>query len=389
MEFEVLIDLAKTITRNKIKNIEVLGNSRGKKNRVELLYDGIISDKFKSERDVVRHLFNSYDTRNPSYLKLKNKLIHQLINSSFFVDVNQPSYNERAKAYYAAHKDFAAATILMSRNSEKSGLYIFQLVLEQAIKYEFIGLAADAARMLRWNYARSSSDYEKNSQYTDIHRKYEKIRYYENLVMEEYETLIRYYTVKRSPNKEIHNYATICFNRFFPMLEKVNTSSFHFYVYSIGIIKYWSANDIENTLKLCDDVLYILESRKNTNRSTLVSIKIQKMACYVHLRINDHKTIQDLLIYCLSVHEEGDFNWFRVYEVYFYYCIYFSRYNEAVEVYSKVIKSITFNLLDGSFHDNWLLLGGYLHLLANLGVLASNKVEEVVGPFRYSKFFNE
>ncbi|MCC6282574.1 MAG: hypothetical protein IT262_18365, partial [Saprospiraceae bacterium] len=41
------------------------------------------------------------------------------------------------------------------------------------------------------------------------------------------------------------------------------------------------------------------------------------------------------------------------------------------------------------FHDNWLLLGGYLHLLANLGVLASNKVEEVVGPFRYSKFFNE
>ncbi len=40
MEFEALKDLAKTITRNKIKNIEVLGNSGKKPTRLELLYEG-------------------------------------------------------------------------------------------------------------------------------------------------------------------------------------------------------------------------------------------------------------------------------------------------------------------------------------------------------------
>lgn len=388
MDFDVLKDLVQTITRNKIKNIEVLGNPGEEKSRVELMYDGISAGKFKSEEDIARHFFKS-DAKDPNYRKLKNKLIRQLVNTAFFVDVNQPAFNERAKAYYTAYRDFAAASILMLRNTGKSGVYIFQLVLEQAIKYEFIELAADVARILRRDYARIASDYEKNQYFTGLHRKYEEKRRYETLALDYFETLTSYYINKRSPNEEIHQRATSYFDELLLLADLVDTSAFYNYTYNIGIIKYLSVNDIDNALKVCEEALKVLEPRKNTNRGTLVSLTMQKMACYTQLRIEDRITVREMLEYCLGMLEEGSFNWVRVHEVYFYHCTYSGHYEEALEVYGKISQSPSFSLLDGSHHDNWLLLGGYLHLLAKLGVLDPLKVESVVGPFRYGRFFNE
>jgi len=389
MEFEVLKDLAKTITRNKIKNIEVLGNPGKDQSRVELFYEAIISDKFKSEKELVRHFFKTYDTKNPGYLKLKNKLVHQLVNMAFFVDVNQPAFNERAKAYFTAYRDFAAASILMIRNTGKSGLYVFQLVLEQAIKYEFIELAADTARILRRNCARIAGDYEKNQYFTSLHRKYEEKRRYETLALDYFETLVSYYINKRSPNEEIHQLAIEYFDELMPMATQIDTSAFYNFTYNIGIIKYLSANDIENALKICNEAIAILEPRKNTNRAALVSLTTQIMACYTQLRITDSIRVRDMMEYCLDILDEGSFGWFRFYEVYFYHCTYSGNYEEALEVYGKVTQSSSFDLMDGSYHDNWLLLGGYLHLIAQLGALDPAKVEQIVGPFRYGKLYNE
>jgi len=389
MEFEVLKDLANTITRNKIKNIEILGNPGKEQSRVDLLYDAITSDKFKSEKEIVRHFFKTYDTKNPGYLKLKNKLVHQLVNMAFFVDVNQPAFNERAKAYFTAYRDFAAAVVLITRNARKSGVYLFQLVLEQAVKYEFTDLAADVSRMLRREFARSGGDHEKNQYYTGLHRKYEEKRRYDMLALDYHETLVSYYLTKRSPNQEIHRLASDYYNELYPLAERVDTSAFYNYTYTIGIIKFSSINDIANALQLCDQALSILEPRKNTNRGTLISLKIQKLAFYTQLRMVDSATIKELLDYCLNILEEGEFGWFRIYEVYFYNCTYSGRYEEALEVCGKVIQSPSFALMDGSYHDNWLLLGGYLHLLAKLGALDTAKVEATVGDFRYGKFFNE
>ena len=237
MDFDVLKDLVQTITRNKIKSIEVLGNPGEEKSRTELMYDGISSGKFKSEEDIAKHFFKT-DPKDPNYRKLKNKLIRQLINTAFFIDVNQASFNERAKAYYTAYKDFAAASILMYRNTGKSGIYLFQLVLEQAIKYEFTELATDVSRILRRDYARIAGDPERSQYYGNLYRKYEEKRRYENLAIDYYETLSSYYITKRSPNENIHLRASEYYDELLPLIESVDTSTFYYYTYVIGIIKY-------------------------------------------------------------------------------------------------------------------------------------------------------
>ncbi len=179
------------------------------------------------------------------------------------------------------------------------------------------------------------------------------------------------------------------FDELLPMSDQVDTSVFYNYTYNIGIIKYMSVNDIKNALQLCDEALCTLEPRKNTNRDSLVTLTLQKMACYTQLRIGDVADMKGLFDFCLNLIEEGRFNWFRVHEVYFYHCTYSGNYEEALEVYRKISRSPSFALLDGSHHDNWLLLGGYLHLLAKLGALDILEVEKVVGPFRYGRFFND
>jgi hypothetical protein len=72
MEFDVLKELAKTVNKNKIKHIEVLGNSEKNKSKADIFFEGLISDKFVNEKDIVRFFFKTYDTKHPPYIKLKS-----------------------------------------------------------------------------------------------------------------------------------------------------------------------------------------------------------------------------------------------------------------------------------------------------------------------------
>ena len=388
MDFYVLKDLARSVSRNKAKQIDVLGNLGPRKSRTQKLYEAILSDKFDSEKELVRYLFNTHDPKHPSYLKLKKRLINQLLNTSLFLDYSQPFYNERAKAYFTAYKDYASAFVICLRISIRASLHIFQNILEQAIKYEFIDLAAEVSKMLRREYLRAEYDNEKSKHFTLIHRKYEKKRYYENLALDYYEDIVAHYARGRSVNINLYKEADRCYNELFPMLEEVNTSAFYYYTYNICLIKHFSQNEIFEALKTANQALNVLKERKNTNRSMLCNVTIQQMACYTHLKVEEN-TFKSSFDFFLSLVEVNDFSWFRGQEVYFYYSTYRKKYTTSTSICKIVFKNEKFSNLHGYYHENWLLLAGYLHLLSKLDLLESELVLEAVGPFRYNKLANE
>ena len=57
MEFEVLKDLVRIITRNKVKQIEVLGNPGQEHSRTEELYEGISKERFTSDDEAAKFFF--------------------------------------------------------------------------------------------------------------------------------------------------------------------------------------------------------------------------------------------------------------------------------------------------------------------------------------------
>ncbi len=312
MEFEALRDLIKIINRNKVKNIEILGNPGQDESRTEELYNRIGSEKFESDEQAALYFFGMDEKKDQNYKRLRNKLIRQLINTALFIDVNQPMFNERSKALYNCYRDFASANILRLREANKAAVYLMHQTLEQG--------------------------------------------YFEEL---------------------------------WPLTTEVDTSQFYNYTYLIGILKFMSKNDSQSALELADNALITLQKRKNTNRTDLFTLAIQKLSCLTHLRIFEHQEGEAVVAYCLKLIEKSSFNWFRLMETYFQYCMYANNYNKALEIYDWVRKSERMGTLTGNVRDSWQLNGGYLHLLVQFKKLDIKTVEKITGPFKMVRFNND
>lgn len=388
MEFDVLKDLVATITRNKIKQIEVMGNPGQENGRVFELYDGISKGLFESDDDAARH-FMGTNPKDPNYRKLRNKLIRQLINTSFFVDAQQSMYNERGKALFNCYRDYAAAYILWSKDATKASHYLLQQVLEQTIKFEFTSLTADICRHLRQQAALSPGDFASHEKYSKLHRLYEEKRYWENKAYDYSENLIHHYITRRSPSKDVHALAAQYFDELYPLINTVDTIQFQVQTYQVGVIKHLSANDCRSTIELCDKALFELKDSPNTNRGSLTTFAFQKLACLTQLRIFDEggKTAE----YCMSLVDEGSYNWFRLMETRFYYFTYLRQYQEALQLFEQATTHGRYGQLSGSNRDIWVMLGGYLHLLAVLGKLNPDDVGNIAGYFSpsTSRYLND
>lgn len=387
MDFDVLKDLVKTVTRNKVKQIEVLGNPGQDNSRLDLLYEGISKETFQSDADAAKHFFGTNE-KDPNYRKLRNRLVRQLINTTFFIDVNQPMFNDRSKALFNCYRDYAAAYIMWGRDAIKASIYLMQQVLEQSIKYEFTELTADICRQLRYQFSLTPGDLANHEKYMELHRTYEEKRYWEAKAHDASDTLIHHYITKRSPSREVHELATRYFDELFPMLPFVDTLQFCLKTYKVGVIKYLSTNDCLNTIKICDEALAVLKSRSNVSSGSLISLAVQKLACLTQLRI--FEAGGETAKYCLSLVEEGGYSWFRVLETQFYYLTYLRQYTEALRVHETVTSHPRYALLSGSARDIWVMFGGYLHLLAALGQLDEEQVNRSAGytPFS-SRFLND
>jgi len=389
MEFDALKELVKTITRNKVKNIEVLGNSGEEGSMVESFYDAIAKDKVLSDEEAAKFLYGKNESpKSQAYLRLKGRLERNLLNTAFFVDVNQPMFNERTKAYYNCYRDFAASFILLGRGAQKSGVHVLEQVLEQTIKYEFTELTAEVANRLRREHIWVTASTTLHERYSRIHKEFEEKRRLEMLALDYYHNLINYYIVKRSPSEEVYKYATKYFDELLPLVEKADTCQYYFHTAQIGIIKFLSINDCKEALRICNELLELLKNRSNANRGALVGTSFQKIACLTQLRIFDGQA-EESVSYCLSLEEEGTFNWFRTHELHLHYCLFARQYEETLSIFERSSQHPKFESLSGAVRDTWQVYGGYLHLLAALGKLELAKVEAAVGTFRYARLSNE
>ncbi len=388
MEFDTLIDLVKTVTKNKLKNIDILGNTGNDGPMITALYEGILDGKITSDQTAVRKLYEHINIKDKSYQRVKTRLIRQLYNTTFFIDVSQPMFSERSKAFYNCYRDFACAYILITRDAAKAAIDLLEAVFEKAVKYEFIELCAEVTRFLRLQYGRGGADQDKHERYAQFHRKYEEKRRLEMLAFDRYENLINYYIYKRSPSEEVHTMAAQYFEELLPLAKEADTSQFYFHLYQIGVIKCVSTDDNEGGLLIVGQGLKILESRKNSNKGALLSLAINKLTFLLQLRRFEGNEGDEIVEYCLKQVDEGEFNWFRVYEMFFHYCLYAKRYKNALETYEKVVGHPRFKNMNTVMKDNWNLYGGYLQLLKALKQLDPESVDSVVEPYKPTKFIN-
>ncbi|MCB0641680.1 MAG: hypothetical protein KDC44_08570 [Phaeodactylibacter sp.] len=357
-----------------------------KSSNIQLFYEGLLNDKFDDDDAAAQAFYNAPPT-DPRYKKLKNKVRKRIINTLFLVDLNQPSFTDYERAYYACCKDWAAAKILFRKEAREAGIHICHRVHRIALKYEFTELVIDTARILRLHYGERGGDIKRYEGYNELFKEHEHIWQMENLAEEHYTSLVIYYVNSKSYKQEIHEQASRLFAELAPALQQYETAKLHMIGNLIQVIACMSVNDYTTTINVCRRAIDFFEAKPFTYKTALNVFLYQKLVCLTQLREYDEgKRIAEK---SLKLLEAGTFNWFKCQELYFTLSLHTGNYQQALQIYDQVQRNKRFSFLPLNIQEIWTIYEAYLYYLVEVEQMEFTQSKVKLKKFRLGKFLNE
>ena len=384
---EELISLVEVVTRNKVKNINVIGEIQGKNaTKVNQLYLTLLEGE-KNEDRLAEQFFPEKANRKRNFSNLKSQLKQRLIDTVFFIDTKQPNFSDLQKAYYSCYKYLNAVNILQARAAKKPAISIAEKTIKQALVYDFTNIVLELARILRLHFGSSIGDKKKFEYYNQVLKESES-KYHAELLVEEYFSILSIDVANRkSFDADFFEKG----DRFIMELERVppneRSFKFNFILFIIYTIRYESANDYRKTLEVVDNALEYFEEK-----SFLISplqklvYLIKKLSCQIALKyyIPAEKTSNQ----CLGLANEGSRNWFVVVDYIVRLFFHSGQYQKVYDLFKKVSLHPNFKRLPPRLQENWHLHEGFVYFLISRGLIEP-KLETENKKFRLSKFINE
>lgn len=385
---ENLKELIGVVTKNKVKRIEMLGNPANYASNLQKLYDGIAEGKIDSDEVAADFFFSENENKQIYYNRLKRNLNKRLINTLFFIDVNQPSFNEVQKAYYICYKDFAAFKVLIGRGARKSALQLGEKTLKKAIRFEFTELIVDVARHLRLHYGTVEGNRNKFKEYNEIVKKYIDILHAELLSEEYFIDLAINFVKSRSTKMEIEDTATQYAEELRTYTNKYDSFQLNLTAYNVFALRYQIVNDYRNTLIVCEEAVKFFKSRKYSPKITIFTFLFKMLSC--HLQLKNYERGEKIAKQCLEYENEGHSNWFATLESYTILLFHSKQFQKANEIYRQAIDHSNFKFLNKNYKEQWLIVEAFVNYFISIGKIEKEGKEKGGNKkFRISKFLNE
>ena len=382
---EALKELTMIVTRNKIKKIDIIGEQDETQTRIHELYELVKGGQVESDEDAASMLFPE-DCNGISYRKLKSDLLRRLTNTLFFIDVKKASYSDRQSAYYTCYRDYAAAYILQGKNARVACMNMCHKILRHSEKYEFNDLNRDVSKMLCLFYGSLMGDVPQYEKYKEKFQYYDQVVAMENEAEFLYNDLIVQYVNNSSSKTELREVALRFYQRLEPWLASCDAYRLHLYASLIHLMVYTTVNDYAGALTVCDQMIRFFEAKPYDSFTPLKIAYYQKMACYTQLRQYDEgKSTAEK---CLTMLDEGSYNWFKYYELYFMLAMHSGKYREAFEIFVLVTEHSRFRFLPENVIETWKIYKAYLHFLINSGHIAIDGEDGQFSKFRPGRFLN-
>lgn len=387
---QILKELVHVVNKNKVRSIEIIGSNRGggseHKSMLNEFYEGIIEDKFEDDDEAAAYFYES-DKSNPNYKKLKNRLKNRLINTVFFIDVKQPSYNGRQRAYYECYKDWAAVKILTGKHARLSSVNLSHKILKQAKRYEFSELVLDISRFLRLHYGTREGDRKRYEQFDELFTEYEDVWIKENLAEKLYVELVTKYVNIKATQKDLHKKAKEYYQQLAPALKKHDSYRLHFMAYLINVLIHVSVNDYKKTIQVCEKAIRFFDE-KNYPASVPIQIFLHQ-ELIAHTQLRQFTQGEQVAEACLKYIDVGSFNWFKHQELYFFLSMHTQEYQKAYKVFTQTVSHRRYQFLPPTLKETWSIYEAYLQFLANINEIKIRKSDPNLTKFRAGNFFND
>ncbi|MCB0554123.1 MAG: hypothetical protein KDD02_11270 [Phaeodactylibacter sp.] len=379
----ILQELVFIISRKKLSAVELLTEDNS--SLLSQLYNGVASNDFMNDNLAAKALFKQ-DGQSQNYQKLKSVLKGRLIDYLFLIDLSEPYYNDRQKAYYECYKKWAAVKILLGKNARTSAVSLCLNILKQAQRFEFTELILDISRMLRLHYGTRKGNIKKYEQYNQLFKAYEKLWSVENEAEGLYTGLVLHYVNSKASKPEIGEMAKAYYEQLAPYLEKYDSYRLRFSTFFIQLAIYMNGNDYLGSIEVAREAIDYFEDKDYQATAPLLIFLYQQLVCFTQLK--EYEKGKKVAERCLELVEENSFNWFKFQENYFLLAMHSGRYQEAYRIFQQTMENIRFSYLPEQIIELWKIFEAYVHYLITLGKIEACG-EEDEHKFRMSRFLND
>lgn len=355
--------------------------------RMAQLFDGIASGQIYDDESA-KVILEKKKKGDPVNLpSLKNKLKERLIDSVFLLDYKDGSFSTRQKAFFECYKKWAAAMILLTRNSKAAGIDILEKLLRNTMRFEFTELSLDILRVLRLQYSTIDGDMKKYEQVKAQFAQYRKIWEMENRAEDYYAEIMAHFTNSKSAKIEITDLARKYYDELAPFMEECASFKLHLFGRLIHMLVYNTVNDYRNTALLCEDAVVFFDQKDYDSGLPLQVFYYNLIVCY--LQLQEFEKGRVIVEKADKYFEEGTFNWFKLRELFFMLAMHTGHYDEAYELYQIVTEHPKYKNQPSLIKEIWGIYKAYILYLIKIGQVSDHLVREKDRKFRVGKFISE
>ena len=384
-DFRTIKELASIVERNKIKNIQLLDSSN-LDTKLGALYSGLANNIFETDEVAAEALYQATPNHR-AYTKLKSRLSERLINSLFFLDINQPNFKEIQKAYYTCYKNVAAEKILLGRGARGVAIEIAEKTLKKAIHFDFTELVLTLVRDLRGHYGNIVGNRKKFQEYNQKVKKYNRLLFEEIKAEEYYYDLGIDFVNFHSTNTQIRTKAQEYHDELREVTKTQESYRLKLLSFLVFALKHQIHNDHEGTLKVCEEALNYFETKKHL-ASAAVSNTFQGKLVETYIQLGKLEEAEKLLQGVLPEKSSGSSTWYNSLNHYIILLFHAKNFGKAFQIYQKATNHPKFNQQKKATKENWRIYEAYIYYF-----IALNKIIPVekttIKKFKVSKFLNE
>lgn len=379
--------LISVISKNKVKQIDVLGNSHSEDTQVQKLYEQIVAGEIETQEDIEELFFNG-NTNSSQYAKrLEQKLKNRLLNTIFFIDINQKGFNAYNKAYYSCYKEMNAVKILIGRFARKAAIPLAERTLKKAISFELTDIVVILAQELRLHFGAIEGDIKKFWEYNLLVEKYADIQVAELKVESLYAQLRLHFNKAKSIKPEIVKDAKNFSEQIAPLVKKYPSYKLRYLAFLIDATYYEIIPDYENLLKTGEEaLLYFEEKGQMVPITSVFSFSVRVLIC--HIKLTNYEKAREIIPKCFSYVREGSNNWFLLLEYCIMLSIHSKNFQEAYTYYKKAAEHSEFRRLYEGISEHWIIHEAYIYYLISVHRI-NPETNNPVRQFRLARFLNE
>ncbi len=386
MELPELISLAKVISRNKIKQVELVTNDASPSSKVQKLYQDLQEDRYQNDQEGAYAFFGRSRYRNHYFNRLKRRLRDRLINTLFLIDTGRPNFSDIQRAYYSCYRYAVAVKILVGGYSRKAAVPLARYTLRKAEKYEFTDIILMMANVLRFHYGAMEGEENLFRDYDQLIQRQQRIFQVELELEGKYTELAMYFSSPRGNKSDFSKRAARYAHRAEQQLKALKSYRLGLYGFSIITMQHQISVDHERLLRDCDRALqFFREVSSHASPTALFSFSFKKIPSLIML--GEFDQAEATAAYCAGLVVKGRTNYFKVMEYQIILYFHARKYEKASCVLEKAYKTPGFSGQTLQSLESWKIYDAYLYLLYEIGETAV-KPDYRKG-FRLHRFMNE